>query len=84
MAGGGSVEAVGFRIMAEAGAVPREVQLRKDVEQQMRILAKTTDPEERKAQLRKLADLQLRLGNRQKKMCPHPTFLPIPVQSVQR
>lgn len=60
--GGGSVEAVGFRIMAEAGAVPREVQLRKDVEQQMRILAKTTDPEERKAQMRKLADLQLRLG----------------------
>ena len=60
--GDGSSQAVGFRIMAEAGALPREVELRKAVEQQMQLLAATTDTEERMAQMRKLADLQLRLG----------------------
>ena len=56
-----STEAVGFRIMAEAGALPREIQLRKAVEEQTRILQGTAG-EARQRELAKLADLQLRLA----------------------
>ncbi len=59
--GDGSVDAIGFRIMAEAGALPREIQLRKAVEEQTRILAAAPDEEQRKHERKKLADLQLRL-----------------------
>lgn len=61
MAGDGSADAISFRIMAEAGALPREIQLRKAVEEQTRILAAAPDEEERKQAMKKLADLQLRL-----------------------
>ncbi|MBZ4021498.1 DUF1992 domain-containing protein [Rhodobacter sp. TJ_12] len=62
MAGDGSADAIGFRIMAEAGALPREIQLRKAVEEQTRILAAApADEEGRKQAMKKLADLQLRL-----------------------
>jgi len=61
MAGDGSADAIGFRIMAEAGALPREIQLRKAVEEQTRILATAPDQEGRKQAMKKLADLQLRL-----------------------
>ena len=57
----GSTEAIGFRIMAEAGAVPREVDLRRQVQAQQAILQATTDPEARKREMARLADLQLRL-----------------------
>ncbi|WP_028028245.1 DUF1992 domain-containing protein [Gemmobacter nectariphilus] len=57
----GSTEAIGFRIMAEAGAVPREVDLRRQVQAQQAILQQTTDPEARKREMARLADLQLRL-----------------------
>lgn len=57
----GSAESVGFRIMAEAGALPREVELRKAVEAQSLALRRTVDEEARKREMRKLADLQLRL-----------------------
>ena len=59
--GDGSADAVGFRIMAEAGALPREIQLRKAVEEQTRIMATAPDDEARKQAMKKLADLQLRL-----------------------
>ncbi|MCB1477454.1 MAG: DUF1992 domain-containing protein [Tepidamorphaceae bacterium] len=61
MTGGASADAVGFRIMAENGAVPREIELRKAVEQQTRILRETVGEEARKREMKKLADLQLRL-----------------------
>ncbi len=56
-----STEAVGFRIMAEAGALPREIQLRKAIEEQTRILQGLTG-DARAPELAKLADLQLRLA----------------------
>lgn len=61
LSGDGSMEAVGFRIMAEAGALPREVALRKAVEDQTRALQSLTDPEEIRQARTRLADLQLRL-----------------------
>lgn len=61
LSGDGSAESVGFRIMAEAGALPREVELRKAVEAQSLALRRTVDEEARKREMRKLADLQLRL-----------------------
>ncbi|MDR5654549.1 DUF1992 domain-containing protein [Ruixingdingia sedimenti] len=61
MSGDGSADAVGFRIMAEAGALPREIELRKAVEEQTRILHAAPDEETRRREMKKLADLQLRL-----------------------
>lgn len=59
---GGSdhVDAVGFRIMAEAGALPREIHLRKQIEEQSLILKSVTEPEDRHREMAKLAELQLR------------------------
>lgn len=62
MAGDNSAEAVGFRIMAEAGALPREIELRKAVAEQTRILHQTTGEDARRHEMAKLADLQLRLN----------------------
>lgn len=56
------VEEAGFRIMAEAGAIPEEVHLRKAIEAQTRVLRETTDPTARKEEMSKLADLQMRLA----------------------
>ncbi|SOC19723.1 DnaJ family domain-containing protein [Rhodobacter maris] len=61
LAGDGSADAIGFRIMAEAGTLPREIQLRKAVEAQTRLLAAAPDADTRKQAAQKLADLQLRL-----------------------
>ncbi|TQV75753.1 DUF1992 domain-containing protein [Denitrobaculum tricleocarpae] len=55
-------EAVGFKIMAGAGAVPEEVKLRKEVEAQRAVLQQLVDPQERKAALAKLADIEMRLA----------------------
>ncbi|WP_237151572.1 DnaJ family domain-containing protein [Oryzibacter oryziterrae] len=57
----GSADAVGFRIMAEAGVVPREVALLKAVEQQTAVWRDAVGEDERKREARKLAELQLRL-----------------------
>jgi len=54
--------AAGFRIMAEAGAVPEEITLRKAVSAQAKILRETTDPDARKEEMARLADLQMRLA----------------------
>lgn len=61
MSSDGSVDAIGFRIMAEAGALPREVELRKAVEAQSLVLRETLAEETRKREMKKLAELQLRL-----------------------
>lgn len=60
--GDGNADAIGFRIMADAGVVPREIQLRKAVEAQSRILQETTGEDARKREMIKLNDLQLRLS----------------------
>ncbi len=58
---GDTAQDAGFRIMAEAGAIPREVALRKAVEAQRATLA-AAPPEARAAEAAKLADLELRLA----------------------
>lgn len=60
--GGNDVDAAGFRIMAEAGVLPREIELKKAVEAQQKVLAATVEPATRKREMAKLADLQLRLS----------------------
>ena len=60
--GDGSADAVGFRIMADAGVVPREFELRKAVEAQRQVLQQTRDPDGQRREMAKLADLELRLN----------------------
>ena len=55
------VVGVGMRIMAQAGFVPREFQLKKAVDAQLLVLQATADPCQRKLEMKKLADFQLRL-----------------------
>lgn len=61
MQGDGSADAIGFRIMADAGALPREIELRKAVEAQTEALRAAVGEAARKLEMKKLADLQLRL-----------------------
>ncbi|MCA8892449.1 DUF1992 domain-containing protein [Hyphomonas sp.] len=58
----GGSDAVGYRIMAEAGALPREIELRKAVEAEMQALRDAPNEEARKKVMAKLADLQMRLS----------------------
>jgi hypothetical protein len=53
-------DAVGFRIMAEAGVLPEEITLKKQVAAQRAHLATLTDPDERKAAMAELARLELK------------------------
>ena len=53
-------DAVGFRIMAEAGVLPEEITLRKQVAAQRAYLATLTDEADRKAALAELARLEMR------------------------
>ena len=57
-----SAEAAGMRIMAEAGVVPKEFELKKAVEAQLTVLQATAGAAEPKREMAKLADLQLRLA----------------------
>lgn len=59
--GDSGADAVGYRIMAEHGAVPREVELRKAVAAQAQVLRETAGEEARRREMKILADLQLRL-----------------------
>lgn len=52
--------AVGHRIMAEAGAVPREVELRKRLLELQAAYAAETDPAARKAIMAVLSEVQMR------------------------
>lgn len=54
--------AVGLRIMAESGALPPEVGLKREVEAARTALAGLTEPEARRAAMARLADLELRLA----------------------
>lgn len=58
----GSAEAIGFRIMAEAGALPREIALRKEVAEAASRLAAETDPAARREAQARLAEIELRLA----------------------
>ncbi|WP_424944239.1 DUF1992 domain-containing protein [Aliiroseovarius crassostreae] len=62
MEGGNTTDAAGMRIMAEAGVLPREIELKKAVDAAKTALAETTDPVARKSAMARLADLELRLS----------------------
>ncbi|MDP2061624.1 MAG: DUF1992 domain-containing protein [Phaeovulum sp.] len=53
-------DAVGFRIMAEAGVLPEEILLKKQAEVLRARLATLTDPEARKAAMAELANIEMR------------------------
>lgn len=59
---GDAAAKVGFRIMAEAGALPREIQLRKAIEQQRLVLQTVIGQPSEKTEMAKLAELQQRLA----------------------
>lgn len=56
-----SAEAAGLRIMAQAGVVPKEFELKKAVEAQLKAV-QASEGADRKREMAKLADLQLRLA----------------------
>lgn len=58
--GGDVIEEAGFRIMAEAGVVPEEIGLRKEIAAQKARMAEITDPALRKGAMAELARLELR------------------------
>jgi hypothetical protein len=53
-------DAVGFRIMAQAGVLPEEITLKKQAALQRAHLATLTDPDARRAALGKLAQIEMR------------------------
>jgi hypothetical protein len=53
-------DALGFRIMAEAGVLPEEIVLKKAAAAQRAHLATLTDPEARRAAMAELARLEMR------------------------
>lgn len=53
-------DSVGMRIMAEAGALPKEIELKLEEEAQLAVLKAAKDPAQRKEEMKKLADIQLR------------------------
>jgi hypothetical protein len=53
-------DAVGFRIMAQAGVLPEEITLKKQAAAQRAHLATLTDPAARKAALAELARIEMR------------------------
>lgn len=53
-------DAIGFRMMAEAGVLPEEIILRKEAATQRAYLATVTDPEKRKLAMADLARLEMR------------------------
>ena len=60
--GGDAAAGAGFRIMAEAGALPREIQLRKAIEAQKIAWQNAREGEAQKREMSKLADLQQQLA----------------------
>lgn len=53
-------DAMGFRIMAEAGVLPEEIVLKKEAARLRATLADTTDPQARKALMAELAQVEMR------------------------
>ena len=58
----GDANAVGFRIMSDAGVVPEEINLRKALQVQQAAVQQAGNPEDQRREMRKLSDLQLRLA----------------------
>jgi hypothetical protein len=58
----GSSLASGYRIMAEAGVVPKEIELRKLIDENRKVLKATTDQKIRKIIQKELMDLELKLA----------------------
>lgn len=58
---GGDIVSAGYGMMAQAGVLPKEIVLKKAIEAQQLVLQETNQPGARKAEMRKLADLQMRL-----------------------
>ena len=54
--------AAGYRIMAENGVLPEEFRIKEQVAQAKAELAELTEPEARKAAMKRLADLEMRLA----------------------
>jgi hypothetical protein len=59
---GGDIVSAGMGIMAEAGVLPREIQLKKAVDEQRAKLKAAKDEAAQKEIMRKLADLEMRLA----------------------
>ncbi len=59
---GGDVVSAGMGIMAEAGVLPREIELKKEIEAQRRVLQGASGESNRKTEMKKLADLELLLA----------------------
>jgi len=55
-----TADAVGFRIMAEAGVLPEEISLKRAADALRAELATVTDPDQRKALMVRLADVTMR------------------------
>ena len=53
-------DAIGFRIMAEAGVLPEEIVLNKIIAEQKKIVASETDPARRKEAIAELARLEMK------------------------
>lgn len=53
-------DAIGFRIMAEAGVLPEEIVLNKIIAEQKKIVASETDPAGRKEAIAELARLEMK------------------------
>lgn len=60
--GGDHADAVGFRMMAEAGALPEEMRLKKELAEARRVLAAAKGDAARKAASSAVADLEMRLS----------------------
>lgn len=56
---GNTADAAGYRIMAEAGALPAEIELKKAIDAQRKVLA-AAQGDARKPAMAKLADLEMR------------------------
>ncbi len=59
---GGDVVSAGMGIMADAGVLPREIELKKAVDAQRTIVASVSDPDARTEALRTLAELEMQLA----------------------
>ena len=59
---GNEIDGAGFRIMAEAGVIPREIELKKAIEAQRVALQAATGEGDRKREMQKLADLEMCLA----------------------
>ena len=58
----GDIVSSGMAMMAEAGVLPREIELKKEADRLLKQMKDVCDPVEKKALSRRLADVQMRLA----------------------